>query len=353
MQTPLQVITLLYIALPALCGLLTHIPKPWLRDTFNTIVMTPLRKIHSYKNLLNLHFLLSLCIKLYRYFKRADALELVTLLLITAIAILYLAIGLTQIGVIVSRGIRLFLFALATLIPVVFFLLKLKLIPFFKRHYTFIKWGIGLVTLVATYVTGIFSDWLIVQLTDSRAENFPSAQKALTITLLITFWWVAAVAVGSIAYLLQAFNLVRIMLLDVQEVQSAWAKFRFFIARDIDLTPYKKLRRAPVIVHEMTFFVGLGLFTTLSLTIWQTYLASGNLEPHADEIIVLTTFHASPEACGLPGEKDVFIAILPMGKMIAATRLPDSKYVFEPGECKPQTYKPRAKKDIGMYRVSL
>jgi hypothetical protein len=365
MPSTALILALIYLILPATSGVLASPKTPKIQRASKFVLLTmpskvfiflfgtlP-KKLFNYRNILRPKYLFSQTITLYNHLKKSDALELTSLLFIVLVGFIYVLTALTQAGVSISRPVRLFFIAITTIIPVILFLLKLKVIPVIKKHYTLTKWSIGIITLAATYVLGIVSDASIVTYTNSRAENFPLAQKAITFIFTLTGWWIVAVMIGTAAYLLQTLNLIRLMFRDHPAVSNISYRLSFILDPDHELTPYPKKKKKVVMKHEMTLFIGLGFFATLSLAIWEGYLRSESIDSDLQDIIVMTSFHADGRACGFPDNKDLFISVLPMGKMIAATRISGGKYLFEPGLCTPTLYKPRPKVDLSIFNASL
>ncbi|EGH17478.1 hypothetical protein Pgy4_31411, partial [Pseudomonas savastanoi pv. glycinea str. race 4] len=206
-----------------------------------------------------------------------------------------------------------------------------------------IKWCIGVITVTGAYLIGIYTDSEIVFLTKSRADNFPHAQKALTLILTISALWATAVIIGLIAYLLQFLNIMRLFIIETTRLDVRIDKLLKSIAPREKPRSQPKRKKNINMQHEVTLFVGLCFFCVLSIVIFENYAHRNTTNQDLKQIIVMTSFHADGDACGLPNDKNVSILILPMGKMIVATHLSEGDYVFEPGECKPTLYKPRQK----------
>jgi len=237
--------------------------------------------------------------------------------------------------------------------PITFVLIKFELIPRVRQHYSYIKWILGGLTLLATYLLGIFSDWIIVGYTHSRADSLPSAQKALTFIFTIASWCGLAVLIGSVAYILQAINLVRLFIAEQVTDSKWWKEFRYELSPSVNLRQFPAERKIVKMKHELMLFLALFFLTVIPLTIFSSYLESDSLERDVQEIIVTTSFHSDTEACGLRWDDRVSIAVLPMGKMVAATKITGGTYIFEPGECKPTLFKTRKKADFRIYTTSL
>ncbi|WP_122530609.1 hypothetical protein [Pseudomonas viridiflava] len=353
MQAPVLVLILIYVVGPMFAGAIFHYQNPPPRAATHEKVEKAKLKRNHYKSMLRIKNLLLLAIFATRYIKKTDSLERTGILLFGTIALLYVFVGLSSAGVQTNKKIVTTLIALATILPVVFFLQKFKIIPLIKNNYTLIKWCIGVITVTGAYLIGIYTDSEIVFLTKSRADNFPHAQKALTLILTISALWATAVIIGLIAYLLQFLNIMRLFIIETTRLDVRIDKLLKSIAPREKPRSHPKRKKNINMQHEITLFVGLCFFCVLSIVIFENYAHRNTTNQDLKQIIVMTSFHADGDACGLPNDKDVSILILPMGKMIVATHLSEGDYVFEPGECKPTLYKPRQKTDIHIFNANL
>ncbi|WP_440809669.1 hypothetical protein [Pseudomonas syringae] len=351
MKTPLLVLIIIYLIMPMLAGTLGSTRDKKLKSASKEKKAT--FKLGRYKNVFRSKNLMRIGVAVLSYLKRADRLERTGFLLIAVISMMYVAMGLSALGIPLNNKIRIALLILVTILPVIFFTQKFKIITLIKINYTWIKWIIGFITLTGAYLIGIYTDFEIVYLTKSKADNFPNAQKALTFIFTLAALWATAVIIGLIAYGLQFLNLMRIFLIETFKIDEFIEKIIYKETSKEKLNAYTKPKKKIHMRHEMTLFLGLCLFTVLSIAAFDNYAQKGTIDFDLKKIIVLTSFHADADACGFPDDKNVSIAILPMSRMIAATHLANGDYTFEPGECRPPFFKPKQKPNLSIFRVSL
>lgn len=353
MSTTLLILIILYFFAPAVAGAFSHLKTTRCYETVKTYTKIRIGKLWGYRNYFRAANLIEKTLQLYKYLKKTDALERTSLIFLAACATLFIVTGLSKAGVTISRPIGQLIIALLTLTPVVFILFKFDLLPKLTTYYKHIKWVIGAIAIIISFLLGIFADYAITSYTHTRAENFPAAQKALTTIFTLLFWCGVVVAIGIAAYLVQAMNLVRFIIYDMIASTKRWKIFIYKLTPEIDLKPYPLKKKEFHIKHEMILFLGLLCLTSLPLKMFLSYLQSNTMDTDLQHIIVTTSLLSEVEDCGFPKDDRVAIVILPMGKMVAATRLSDGSYVFEPGDCKPVRFEPRKKVDISIYNASI
>ena len=224
------------------------------------------------------------------------------------------------------------------LTPIALLIVKLNLIELSKKYKTILKWTASITAISTAFITSIFVDKFITEITHTRAENFPAAQYLLTTIGSLGIYYVTITALSFIIYLAQCGNIVFLIISQGNLYKTKKRAVRIAFK----LKPSRTDSRTVDMSSEVALLLGLSLFTTIMLTLPNPYLRADLILKNTQQLIVFSSFHGSGNDCGAEESEIVSLAILPFGKMVVATRLEDGTYNFKPGSCEPSeelTYK--------------
>lgn len=266
------------------------------------------------------------------YFKQADAESFISCLIWGAAVLLYFVAGLAYVGVSSVRFLGLTILIMMAVLPVILFVVKFQVIKIVRDNYSWLKWVAGIAAIAVTIFASVYADELIVDATHSRAENFPAAQRVLTAVGALLVYYYLLIFIGFAVYLGQVARVIIKAVMESSGTQE-WARGIRVVMRR---TPSKRASSKIVMFNEMAMVVGFAFFVLGMIKVAEDNLGSDSMQKIYQKIIVITSFHAKPEDCGLDKDPRVSVSILPLGKMISATALENGKFDFKSGVCNGQ-----------------
>ncbi len=186
-----------------------------------------------------------------------------------------------------------------------------RLVEKFKAH----AWWLTAIAALPTLGLGIYAnayaDSYILGLTRVDAAQFPLAQKALTMLMLISLWlFMGTVLISSIvlsaSMLIAATTPTFVGILKRDPVKAmAWKKFR----------PGIEDRRR----SSMLLIIFAGSFTTICIAMSFLEYVARHADEALQETLIFTSFHLHPRDCGIPGwTREAWVALVSDGKAVLA-----------------------------------
>jgi len=262
--------------------------------------------------------------------KEADTESLISVAIWGVAILLYVLGALLLIGVTQVKSVGVAVLAFFVIAPVVLFVVKFRVVAFVKANYPWLKWVASLVAIVVAIFASIYADALIVGATHSRAENFPAAQRVFTVIGSLLVYYYILIFVGFGVYLWQVIHVAVRFFMSHQGSQEWVRGIRLVLRRLPSRGVVKKLN----MLNEVAMLIASAFFVLVLIEPSQKYLDQQAINTRAQEILIFSSFHASPTDCGLGDDENMSVSILPFGKMVTATRLESGAYDFKSGVCK-------------------
>ncbi len=260
----------------------------------------------------------------------SDAESLVASIFWIAVVILYVLAVFMFLGFKSVRIVGVGLLVFCSVVPMVLFVIKFKVVQFVRENYTWLKWVAGVVAIGVTVFANVLADELIVEATHSRAENFPVSQRVLTVAgALLVYYYLLMFVALAISFAQLAYVMAK-ELTSGQFAQNYLRALRVvFHQRPSKRVAGKINNHVDVALITGLIILVFGLLRYAELNFNKESMAKGS-----QRIIVFSSFHARPEDCGLQKNEKASVSILPLGKMIVATKLENGTYDFSGGVCK-------------------